>query len=180
MKIKIGICGYGNLGKGVELAIAQNLDMELAAIFTRRQPAESLKINSNVPVVHVDCAADWTDKIDVMILCGGSANDLPKQTPQFAKLFNTVDSFDNHSKILEHLENVNASAKAGNKISVISVGWDPGMFSVMRLYSNAIIPNGCTHTFWGKGVSQGHSDAVRGINGVSDAIQYTIPIALCL
>lgn len=175
-KIRIGICGYGNLGKGAETEISKNPDMELAAVFTRRKPAESLQIKTKAPVVHVDNAAEWKNKIDVMILCGGSANDLPKQGPEFAKIFNTVDSFDTHAKIPDYLEKMDRSAKSGGNISVISIGWDPGMFSLMRLYMGFIIPAGKTYTFWGKGVSQGHSDAVRGIKGVSDAIQYTVPV----
>jgi len=175
-KIKVGICGYGNLGKGVESEIGKNPDMELVAVFTRRKPTDSLQIKANVPVVHVDDAAMWKDKIDVMILCGGSANDLPVQGPEFAKLFNTVDSFDTHAKIPEHFKRMDGSAKSGNHISVISIGWDPGLFSLMRLYMGSIIPSGKTYTFWGKGVSQGHSEAIRGIEGVTDAIQYTIPV----
>ena len=176
MKIKIGICGYGNLGRGAETCIAHNPDMELVAVFTRRKPAEALKIKSNVPVVHVDDAADWADKIDVMILCGGSAKDLPEQTPKLAKLFNTVDSYDTHAKIPEYFKIVEESAIAGGKISIVSIGWDPGLFSIMRLYAGSVLPSGDTHTFWGSGVSQGHSDAIRRIDGVADAIQYTIPI----
>jgi diaminopimelate dehydrogenase len=164
------------LGKGVETAIAQNPDMELAAIFTRRKSVKSLKIKSNTPIIHIDNAADWKGKIDVMILCGGSANDLPEQTPELAKLFNTVDSFDNHGKIPEYFKMVDTSAKSGNNVSIISIGWDPGLFSLMRLYGGAIIPNGNTHTFWGPGVSQGHSEAIRGVDGVVDGVQYTIPI----
>ena len=175
-KIRIGICGYGNLGKGIESEILKNSDLELVAIFTRRKPVESLQIKSNVPIIHVDYAAEWKDKIDVMILCGGSANDLPIQGPQFARLFNTIDSFDTHAKIPEYFNNIDASAKFGNNVSIISVGWDPGLFSILRLYSSSILPNGKTYTFWGKGVSQGHSDAIRCINGVENAIQYTIPI----
>ncbi|MCL2837459.1 MAG: diaminopimelate dehydrogenase [Oscillospiraceae bacterium] len=176
MKIRIGICGYGNLGRGAEAGIAQNPDMELVAVFTRRKPVESLKINSDVPVVHVSDVEYWKDKIDVMILCGGSANDLPEQTPTFAKIFNTVDSFDTHAKIPEYFKTVDAAAVAGGKISIISIGWDPGLFSVMRLYAGAVLPSGNTYTFWGPGVSQGHSDAIRRIDGVADAIQYTIPV----
>jgi len=175
-RIRVGICGYGNLGRGVESEIAKNADLELAAIFTRRKPAEALVVKSDVPVVHVDSAIDWKDKIDVLILCGGSANDLPVQGVEFAKIFNTVDSFDTHAKIPEYFKVVDASAKSGNNVSIISIGWDPGMFSIMRLYMGAIIPEGQTYTFWGKGVSQGHSDAIRGIEGVENAIQYTIPV----
>lgn len=175
MSIKIGIVGYGNLGRGVECAIRQNPDMELAAVFTRRNPDSVKPLTEGVKVYSVDDAENMTDKIDVMILCGGSATDLPVQTPEFARLFNTVNSFDTHAKIPEHFDAVDAAAKEGNKISIISVGWDPGMFSLNRLYANAILPQGKDYTFWGKGVSQGHSDAVRRIEGVKDAKQYTIP-----
>ncbi len=174
--IRIGIYGYGNLAKGVELAVNAASDMELVAIFTRRNP-ESVKINSlNVPVVSTDKVLEWTEKIDVMVICGGSATDLPKQTPELAKYFNVVDSFDTHAKIPEHFANVNETALASKKVAVISVGWDPGMFSVNRMYSSAILPYGKDYTFWGKGVSQGHSDAIRRIQGVVDAKQYTIPV----
>jgi len=174
--IRIGILGYGNLGKGVESAITQNPDMELAAVFTRRNP-EDLKIRmENVPVLSADCLADMKDKIDVLILCGGSATDLPKQTPEYAKYFNVVDSFDTHAKIPEHFEAVDAAAKENHTTAMISVGWDPGMFSLNRLYGNVILPEGNDYTFWGKGVSQGHSDAIRRIEGVKDAKQYTIPV----
>jgi diaminopimelate dehydrogenase len=174
--IRIGIFGYGNLAKGVELAVNAAGDMELVAIFTRRAP-ESVKTNSiNVPVVSVDDVLEWVDKIDVMVLCGGSFNDLPQQTPELAKYFNVVDSFDTHARIPEHFANVNASALKAGKVAVISVGWDPGMFSLNRLYASAILPNGKDCTFWGKGVSQGHSDALRRIPGVLDAKQYTIPV----
>ena len=174
--IRIGIYGYGNLARGVECAVNAANDMELVAVFTRRNP-ESVKINSkNVPVVNTEKVLEWTDKIDVMVICGGSATDLPKQTPELAKHFNVVDSFDTHAKIPEHFANVNETAKASGKVAVISVGWDPGMFSVNRMYSSAILPNGKDYTFWGKGVSQGHSDAIRRIEGVKDAKQYTIPI----
>ncbi len=176
MSIKIGIYGYGNLGRGVENAIRQNKDLELTAVFTRRNP-DDLKINTpGVPVYHTDKAADMTGKIDVMILCGGSATDLPVQTPELAKLFNVVDSFDTHANIPEHFDNVNKSAESSNKTAMISVGWDPGMFSLNRLYAEAVLSDGATYTFWGKGVSQGHSDAIRRIEGVADAKQYTIPI----
>lgn len=175
MSIRIGILGYGNLGRGVECAIRQNPDMELKAVFTRRAP-ESVKIlTEGVKVCPVEDAEKMAKEIDVLILCGGSATDLPKQTPQFARLFNTIDSFDTHAKIPEHFENVDAAAKEGNHVSIISVGWDPGMFSLNRLYANAILPDGKDYTFWGKGVSQGHSDAVRRVEGVKDARQYTIP-----
>ena len=174
--IKIGIVGYGNLGRGVECAIRQNDDMELVAVFTRRAP-ETLSIQSeNVPVVHVDDILNYQDKIDVLILCGGSATDLPVQTPEFAKYFNVVDSFDTHARIPEHFANVDAAATNANKIGIISVGWDPGLFSLNRVYGNAILPEGVDYTFWGKGVSQGHSDAIRRIEGVKNAKQYTIPV----
>ena len=174
--MRIGILGYGNLGRGVEYAVKENADTELVAVFTRRNP-DSVKINTpNVPVVNVSEIANWQDKIDVMILCGGSATDLPTQTPEFAKMFNVIDSFDTHAKIPEHFANVDAAAKNSNHVAIISVGWDPGLFSLIRAYSNAILPNGKDYTFWGKGVSQGHSDAVRRIKGVKNAKQYTIPI----
>ena len=174
-KIRIGICGYGNLGKGIESEIKKSRDMELCAVFTRRDP-KALKINSNTEIINVDEIEKWTDKIDVMIMCGGSATDLPEQVPEFAKLFNTVDSFDTHAKIPEHYKKVDDAALNNNKTCLISGGWDPGMFSVMRAYSDAILHEGKTYTFWGKGVSQGHSDAIRRISGVKNAIQYTIPI----
>jgi len=175
-KIKIGICGYGNLGRGVETEIIKHPDMELAAVFTRRKPAASLQIKANVPVVHTDNVAEWKGKIDVMVLCGGSAHDLPEQGPLFARTFNTVDSYDTHARIPDYFKAVDSSAKSGNNISIISIGWDPGLFSLMRLYMGSIIQDGKTYTFWGKGVSQGHSDAIRQIKGVADAIQYTIPV----
>ena len=174
-KIRIGICGYGNLGKGVESEITKNPDMELVAVFSRRNPVESLEIKANVPVVHISDAAEWKEKIDVLILCGGSKSDLPAQGPEFAKSFNTVDSFDTHAKIPEYFITVDDAAKAGDHLSIISAGWDPGLFSIQRLYMGAILPEGRTYTFWGPGVSQGHSEAIRGIKGVKDAIQYTIP-----
>ncbi len=178
--MKIGILGYGNLGRGVELAVKENPDVELVAVFTRRNP-DTVKIQTpNVPVVSADKAADWIGKIDVMILCGGSATDLPVQTPEFAKMFNVIDSFDTHAKIPEHFEKVDAAAKNSNHVAIISVGWDPGLFSLIRAYSNAILPNGKDYTFWGKGVSQGHSDAIRRISGVKNAKQYTIPIEAAL
>ncbi len=174
--MRIGIVGYGNLGRGVECAITQNPDMELVAVFTRRPP-ESVKIHtSGVTVAHIDDAIKYRDKIDVMIICGGSAKDLPVQTPYFAEYFNVIDSFDTHAKIPEHFSNVDAAAKRGGKIAIISVGWDPGMFSLNRMYAEAILPEGKDYTFWGKGVSQGHSDAIRRIDGVKNAKQYTIPI----
>ena len=175
MSIRIGIYGYGNLGKGVECAIKQNDDMELVGVFTRRDPS-TLKTLTGAKTYHVSDAVNMTDDIDVMVLCGGSATDLPAQTPEMAKYFNVVDSFDTHAKIPEHLNNVDESAKKSGKTAVISVGWDPGMFSLARLYASAIIPEGKDYTFWGKGVSQGHSDAIRRIDGVQDAKQYTIPV----
>lgn len=180
MSIKIGIMGYGNLGRGIESAIIQNSDMELVAVFTRRDPA-SLKISTpQATVAHIEDAINWKDKIDVMILCGGSATDLPTQTPHFAKYFNVIDSFDTHAKIPEHFANVDKQAKDGKNIAIISVGWDPGMFSLNRLLGNAILPDGNDYTFWGKGVSQGHSDAIRRIDGVKDAKQYTVPVESAL
>ncbi len=174
--IRIGIYGYGNLGKGVESAIRQNSDMELAAVFTRRDP-DTVKINtSGVKVCHIDDAVNMTDDIDVMILCGGSATDLPQQTPEMAKMFNVVDSFDTHAKIPQHFENVDKAAKEAGKVAIISVGWDPGLFSLNRMYAGAVLPEGKDYTFWGKGVSQGHSDAIRRIEGVKNAKQYTIPV----
>ena len=174
--MRIGIVGYGNLGRGVESAIRQNADMELVAVFTRRAP-ESVKIRTaGVPVLHTDEAIKMKDKIDVLILCGGSAKDLPEQTPAFAEHFNVIDSFDTHARIPEHFDRVNAAAKASGKVAIISVGWDPGLFSLNRMYAGAILPDGKDYTFWGKGVSQGHSDAIRRIEGVLDARQYTIPV----
>lgn len=176
MSIRIGILGYGNLGKGVESAVKQNPDMELVAVFTRRSP-ENVKIRTEgVKVLHADRLKEMTEDIDVLILCGGSATDLPVQTPEYAALYNVVDSFDTHAKIPAHFANVDAAAKAAGKIGIISCGWDPGMFSLNRLYANAVLPEGKDYTFWGKGVSQGHSDAVRRIQGVKDARQYTIPV----
>ena len=180
MSTRIGILGYGNLGKGVELAVKAAPDMELVAVFTRRDPSSLTIQTAGVPVVSVADVADWKDKIDVMILCGGSATDLPTQTPEYAKLFNVVDSFDTHARIPEHFANVDASAKAAGKVAVISCGWDPGMFSLARVYSNAILPDGNDYTFWGKGVSQGHSDAICRIKGVKNAKQYTIPVPAAL
>ncbi|MBO5768211.1 MAG: diaminopimelate dehydrogenase [Clostridia bacterium] len=176
MSIRIGIYGYGNLGRGVESAIRQNSDMELAAVFTRRDP-KTLKIATDgVKVCHTDDAKNMVNDIDVMILCGGSATDLPEQTPELSRYFNVVDSFDTHARIPEHFKNVDNSAKLSGKVALISVGWDPGMFSLNRLYASAILPEGKDYTFWGKGVSQGHSDAIRRIDGVLDAKQYTIPV----
>ena len=178
--IRIGILGYGNLGKGVESAICQNPDMELTAVFTRRNP-EDLKIRmEGVPVLSDSQLPEMKDKIDVLILCGGSATDLPKQTPEYAKYFNVVDSFDTHAKIPQHFDAVDAAAKENGTTAMISVGWDPGMFSLNRLYGNVILPEGKDYTFWGKGVSQGHSDAIRRIEGVKDAKQYTIPVDAAL
>ena len=176
MSIKVGILGYGNLGKGIECAIKQNDDMELVAVFTRRDPSTVTIQTEGVTVANVSDVKDYADKIDVMILCGGSATDLPEQTPEYAKLFNVVDSFDTHARIPEHFANVDKAAKDANKVAIISVGWDPGLFSLARIYGNAILPEGKDYTFWGKGVSQGHSDAIRRVEGVKDAKQYTIPV----
>ena len=178
--IRVGIYGYGNIGRGVENAIKQNDDMELVAVFSRRDPA-SVKVNTpGVTVCKAEDAEKMTDKIDVMIICGGSATDLPVQTPALAKLFNVVDSFDTHAKIPEHFDNVDEAAKASGKTAFISVGWDPGMFSLNRLYGSAILPDGKDYTFWGKGVSQGHSDAIRRVDGVADGKQYTVPVQAAL
>ena len=173
--IRIGIFGYGNLGRGVESAIRQNDDMELRAVFTRRDPASVNLKTEGVPVLHADKLDEMADEIDVLILCGGSATDLPVQTPAMARKFNVIDSFDTHARIPEHFENVDAAAKEGGKSALISAGWDPGMFSINRAYAEAVLPSGNGYTFWGKGVSQGHSDAIRRIDGVLDAKQYTIP-----
>ena len=180
MSIRIGILGYGNLGRGVECAIKQNADMELVAVFTRRDPATVQILTEDVPVCRIADVQDWKDKIDVMILCGGSATDLPKQTPLYAEMFNVIDSFDTHARIPEHFEDVDVAAKKGGNVGIISVGWDPGMFSLNRLYANAILPEGKDYTFWGKGVSQGHSDAIRRVEGVKDGKQYTIPVEAAL
>lgn len=180
MSIRIGIMGYGNLGRGIECAIRQNADMELAAVFTRRDPETVSVLTEGVAVCSVSEAEQWKDKVDVMILCGGSATDLPEQTPKYASMFNVVDSFDTHARIPEHFTNVDAAAKESGKVGIISVGWDPGMFSLNRLYANAILPDGKDYTFWGKGVSQGHSDAIRRVEGVRDAKQYTIPVEAAL
>ena len=177
--MKIGILGYGNLGRGIECAIRQNDDMELVGVFTRRDPS-TVKVDSDVPVYSADKLAKMQDQIDVLMLCGGSATDLPKQTAEYARMYNVVDSFDTHARIPEHFERVNAAAIASGKIAMISVGWDPGMFSLNRLYANAILRDGNDYTFWGKGVSQGHSDAIRRIDGVLDAKQYTIPVESAL
>ena len=178
--MRIGIVGYGNLGRGVESAIRQNADMELVAVFTRRDPATVKIKTAGVPVLPLEEALRMKDLIDVMILCGGSAKDLPEQSPAFAKHFNIIDSFDTHARIPEHFENVDAAAREGGRVAIISVGWDPGLFSLNRMYAGAILPDGCDYTFWGKGVSQGHSDAIRRIEGVVDARQYTIPVAEAL
>ena len=175
MKIKIAIAGYGNLGKGVECALKQTPDMELYGIFTRRSP-DTVKTLTNAKVFHIDDILNHKENIDAVIICGGSATDLPTQTPYLAEYFNVIDSFDTHAKIPEHFENVDKASKKGNKVSMISVGWNPGLFSLNRLYAEAILPDGNDYTFWGKGVSQGHSDAIRRIDGVIDARQYTIPI----
>ena len=180
MAIRIGILGYGNLGRGVECAIRHNDDLELKAVFTRRAPATVGILTDGAEVHSVNDLLAYKDEIDVLIICGGSATDLPVQTPEYAKLFNVIDSFDTHARIPEHFANVDASAKEGNHVAIISVGWDPGMFSLNRMYANAILPEGKDYTFWGRGVSQGHSDAVRRIDGVKDAKQYTIPVESAL
>ena len=178
--IRIGIMGYGNLGRGIECAIKQNDDLELAAVFTRRDPATVSILTEGAAVCNVKDVEDWKDKIDVLMLCGGSATDLPVQTPEYAKLFNVVDSFDTHARIPEHFANVDKAAKEHGHVGIISVGWDPGMFSLNRMYANAILPEGKDYTFWGKGVSQGHSDAIRRVEGVKDGKQYTIPVEAAL
>lgn len=180
MSIKIGILGYGNLGRGVECAVKQNDDMELKAVFTRRNPNKVNILTDSAKVYHIDDILIHKDEIDVLIICGGSATDLPVQTPEYAKYFNVIDSFDTHAKIPEHFANVDKSAKESDKVAIISVGWDPGMFSLNRVYANAILADGKDYTFWGKGVSQGHSDAIRRIDGVADARQYTIPVPKAL
>ena len=174
--IRVGILGYGNLGRGVELALRQNPDMTLVAFFTRRDPKSLITKSPEVPVYHVNDILSKKDDIDVLIICGGSATDLPRQTPEYAKYFNVIDSFDTHAKIPEHFENCNKSATEGKKIAMISVGWDPGLFSLLRLISGAVLPEGNSYTFWGKGVSQGHSDAIRRVEGVLDGKQYTVPV----
>lgn len=179
-KIKIGIVGYGNIGRGVEQAIKRNEDMELAAVFTRRDPASVKVATEGAKVMHMDDMLSMKGDVDVMVLCGGSATDLPVMGPEIAANFNTIDSFDTHAKIPEYFANVDKAAKEGNNIGIISVGWDPGMFSLNRLYAESILVQGSTYTFWGKGVSQGHSDAVRRIKGVKDAKQYTIPVEAAL
>ena len=176
MSIRVGIMGYGNLGRGIECAIKQNDDMELVAVFTRRNPETVSILTEGVKVYAVEDAIKMKDDIDVLILCGGSATDLPKQTVEYAKYFNVVDSFDTHARIPEHYEAVNAAALEAGNVAMISVGWDPGMFSINRLYGNAILPHGKDYTFWGKGVSQGHSDAIRRVEGVANGKQYTIPV----
>ena len=173
-KIRIGIAGYGNLGKGVEMAIRQNEDMELAGVFTRRDPATVTVKTPGAKAYTMEDAKNMKDQIDVMIICGGSATDLPKQTPELAKDFNVIDSFDTHANIPQHFANVDAAAKENGHLAMISVGWDPGLFSLNRIYAESILPNGKTYTFWGKGVSQGHSDAIRRIPGVKRGIQYTV------
>lgn len=175
-KIRIGIAGYGNLGKGVELAIRQNSDMELAGVFTRRDPSSVTLATPGVKAYRLEEAKEMKDQIDVMILCGGSATDLPEQTPDLAKYFNVIDSFDTHANIPQHFANVDAVCKENNTLAIISVGWDPGLFSLNRIYAESILPNGKTYTFWGKGVSQGHSDAIRRVAGVKKGIQYTVPV----
>ncbi|BFL38497.1 diaminopimelate dehydrogenase [Agathobaculum sp. NSJ-28] len=180
MTIRIGILGYGNLGRGVEAAVRQNPDMELKAVFTRRDPQALRIADAGAKVLHVDAAEGMKDEIDVLVLCGGSATDLPEQTPKYAALFNVIDSFDTHARIPEHFASVDAAAKKAGKVGVISCGWDPGMFSLNRLYASCILPEGQDYTFWGRGVSQGHSDAVRRIAGVKDARQYTVPVPAAL
>ncbi len=176
MTIRIGIAGYGNLGRGVESAIIQNTDMELVGIFTRRNPEDVKIASKDVQVYKIEDILEYKDQIDVLILCGGSKDDLPVQGPQLAASFNTIDSFDTHAKIPDYFESVDAAAKPNEKTAIISVGWDPGLFSINRLYGEAVLPVGETYTFWGKGLSQGHSDALRRIEGVKDAVQYTIPV----
>ena len=174
--MKIGILGYGNLGRGVECAVKQNSDMELTCVFTRRDPSSVKILTESAKVYNVKDILEHKDEIDVLIICGGSATDLPEMTPKYAEYFNVVDSFDTHARIPEHFANVDAQAKKGGKIAMISVGWDPGMFSLNRVYANAILTDGADYTFWGRGVSQGHSDAIRRIEGVADARQYTVPV----
>lgn len=174
--MKIGILGYGNLGRGVECAVKQNKDAELVCVFTRRDPSAVKILTAGVPVVNVSTVESWKDKIDVLIICGGSATDLPKMTPEYVKYFNVIDSFDTHARIPEHFANVDKVARETGHTALISAGWDPGMFSLNRLYANCILPEGKDYTFWGKGVSQGHSDAIRRIEGVKDGKQYTIPV----
>ena len=180
MSIRIGILGYGNLGRGVECAIKHNPDMELKAVFTRRDPSNVKILTETAKVYHVDEAEKMKNELDVLIICGGSATDLPVQTPKYAQWFNVVDSFDTHAKIPEHFANVDKAASENGHVGIISVGWDPGMFSLNRMYANAILTNGRDYTFWGKGVSQGHSDAIRRVEGVKDGKQYTIPVEAAL
>lgn len=180
MAVRIGILGYGNLGRGIECAIRQNQDMELVAVFTRRDPQQVKIQTEGVSVYKVDQITEFQDKIDVLMLCGGSATDLPKQTPEYAKYFNVIDSFDTHANIPQHFADVDEVAKANGHVAMISVGWDPGMFSLNRLYAESILPEGKDYTFWGKGVSQGHSDAIRRVKGVKDGKQYTIPVDAAL
>ncbi len=178
--IRLGISGYGNLGRGVEAAVKHNPDFELKVIFTRRDPASIKPLTKGVKVESVSKAAEYKDEIDVLILCGGSATDLPEQTPVYAKTFNVVDSFDTHANIPAHFDAVDAAAKKSGKVALISCGWDPGMFSLARVYGDSVLPGGETYTFWGKGVSQGHSDAIRRVEGVLDARQYTVPVQAAL
>ena len=178
--MRVGILGYGNLGRGIECAIRQNADMELTAVFTRRDPKTVKILTEGVNVYSVNDIIEHKDEVDVLVLCGGSATDLPKQTPEYAKYFNVIDSFDTHARIPEHFANVDKSAKESGHVALISCGWDPGMFSLNRLYANAILPEGNDYTFWGKGVSQGHSDAIRRVSGVKDGKQYTIPVESAL
>ncbi len=175
MAIRVGILGYGNIGRGIEWAVSSAKDMELTTVFTRRDPA-SVKIKTGAKVVSVNDIEKYKDQIDVLVLCGGSATDLPEQTPRYAAMFNVVDTFDTHARVPEHFANVDAAAKKAGKVGIISVGWDPGMFSLNRLYANCILPDGKDYTFWGRGVSQGHSDAIRRVEGVQDARQYTCPV----
>lgn len=175
-RIKVGIAGYGNLGRGAEAAIAQSSDMELVGVFTRRNPDDVELLDDSIPVHRLDDIAQFRDSIDVLILCGGSKNDLPEQGPALAAMFTTIDSFDTHAKIPEYFEAVNEAAAANGHTAIIAVGWDPGLFSLNRLFGEAILPEGATHTFWGKGLSQGHSDAVRRVPGVKGAVQYTVPV----
>ena len=180
MSIRVGIMGYGNLGRGIECALKQNSDMELVAVFSRRNPETVQILTEGVKVYPVEDALKMKDEIDVLVLCGGSATDLPVQTPEYAKYFNVVDSFDTHARIPEHFANADAAAKETGHVAVISAGWDPGMFSLNRLYANAILPDGKDYTFWGKGVSQGHSDAIRRVDGVANGKQYTVPVEVAL
>ncbi len=180
MSISVGIIGYGNLGRGVELAVNAAPDLDLKAVFTRRDPSSLKILSSDVPVVHVDEAPKWSDDLDVVILCGGSATDLPVQTPEYTRYFNVVDSFDTHARIPEHFANVDKAGKENSHVAVISVGWDPGLFSLARIYSNSVLLDGKDYTFWGRGVSQGHSDAIRRIPGVKNAKQYTVPVQAAL